>query len=223
VKKPNTVFSKINYLDFSPAPIVGVDEVGRGCLAGPVFACAVSFKNYTSEELKKLISSEEHSLLDFKDSKLLSEIRRNHMAPLIKKLHWVGLGSATVEEVDELNILQAALLAMKRAVGELESIMKIPAGHILVDGNFKIPDLKRTQTCVIKGDQRVAPISAASIVAKVHRDQYMSQIAEQYPQYCWHKNKGYGSAEHKSSISKLGPTLHHRKSFRGVKEYVSSS
>ena len=197
----------MDHTTFAPAPIVGVDEVGRGCLAGPVYAGAVCLRS-------------DDSLLLLTDSKLLSEKRRDEIAPLILNSHWVGIGSASVEEIDELNILQASLLAMKRAVEELEKQMGFSAGHVLVDGNQKIPDLKRPQTTLVKGDLRCLPISAASIVAKVARDQLMRDLAEKFPVYGFEKHKGYGCKTHRDAIATHGPSVWHRQSFRGVKEHL---
>ncbi len=203
-KKSQIEFPKIDWTEFSPTPVIGVDEVGRGCLAGPVYAAAVIFR---SEALHDLVT----------DSKLLSEKRRDELAELILKEHQVGIGSATVEEIDEINILNAALLAMKRAVEQLG----VSSGHVLVDGNKKIPGLKGfEQTTVVKGDLRVAPISAASIVAKVTRDRLMKDLGVQYPHYGFEVHKGYSTPIHKQSIATHGPCLVHRKSFAGVKEFV---
>nr|BFD59740.1 ribonuclease HII [Bdellovibrio sp. CKG001]BFD63104.1 ribonuclease HII [Bdellovibrio sp. HM001] len=203
-KKEKIEFPKIEWREFSPAPIIGVDEVGRGCLAGPVYAAAVIFK---SEALSDLVT----------DSKLISEKRRDEMAELILQEHHVGIGFATVEEIDELNILNASLLAMKRAVEKLG----VKSGHVLVDGNKKIPNLRGfEQTTVVKGDLRVAPISAASIVAKVTRDRLMKDLGAQYPHYGFEVHKGYSTPIHKQSIVTHGPCVAHRRSFAGVKEYV---
>jgi ribonuclease HII len=195
---------KIDWRKFSPTPVIGVDEVGRGCLAGPVYAAAVIFD---STELKNTVT----------DSKLLSEERREELFELIKEKHQVGIGYATVEEIDEINILQASLLAMKRAIEALG----VTSGHVLVDGNQKIPNLVGfEQTTVIKGDLRVAPISAASIVAKVTRDRLMKELGAKFPVYGFQDHKGYSTPVHKQSIVDHGPCDHHRKSFAGVKEYV---
>lgn len=197
-------FPEIPWLEFQPAPVIGVDEVGRGCLAGPVYAAAVIFK---SDILSDQVT----------DSKLLSEERREELAELILKEHYVGIGYATVEEIDELNILQASLLAMKRAVLQLGE----KTGHVLIDGNKKIPNLDSfVQTTVVKGDLRVPVISAASIVAKVTRDRLMKQLAEQYPGYGFEAHKGYSTVLHKNSIQEQGPCEVHRKTFSGVKEYL---
>lgn len=203
-KKEKIEFPKIEWRDFSPTPIIGVDEVGRGCLAGPVYAAAVIFK---SDALNDLVT----------DSKLLSEKRREELADLILKEHIVGIGSASVEEIDEINILNASLLAMKRAVEKLG----VKSGHVLVDGNKKIPNLKGfQQSTIVKGDLRVAPISAASIVAKVTRDRLMKDLGVKYPHYGFEVHKGYSTPVHKQSIVDHGPCIAHRRSFAGVKEYV---
>jgi len=195
---------KIDWRKFGPEPVIGVDEVGRGCLAGPVYAAAVIFD---SGELQNTVT----------DSKLLSEERREELALLIKQKHKVGIGYATVEEIDEINILQASLLAMKRAIENLG----VTSGHVLVDGNQKIPNLVGfEQTTVVKGDLRVAPISAASIVAKVTRDNLMKELGTKFPVYGFKDHKGYSTPVHKKSIVEHGPCDHHRKSFAGVKEYV---
>lgn len=203
-KSSKLILPKIDWKEFSPGPVIGVDEVGRGCLAGPVYASAVIFR---SEALNDLVT----------DSKLLSEKRREELAELILKEHHVGIGSASVEEIDELNILNAALLAMKRAVEKLG----VASGHVLVDGNKKIPDLAGfQQTTIVKGDLRVAPISAASIVAKVTRDRLMKSLGEQYPVYGFEVHKGYSTPVHKQSIVTHGPCSEHRRSFAGVKEHL---
>lgn len=186
--------------------IIGVDEVGRGCLAGPVYAAAVSFN---SDILSDLVT----------DSKLLSEKRRTELAIEIQKHHRVGIGFATVEEIDELNILQASLLAMKRAIEQ----MGATKGHLLIDGNQKIPNMSTSfkQTTVVKGDLRVSLISAASIVAKVTRDELMKNLGVEFPQYGFEAHKGYSTVVHKKSIAEHGPCIWHRRSFSGVKEYLS--
>lgn len=207
-KLNNQNLEPVDWRSFYPAPVVGVDEVGRGCLAGPVFAAAACLK---SDELVEHLT----------DSKLLSEKRREELAPEILKHHWVGVGFATVEEIDAINIFQASLLAMKRAVETLEKQMQIQAGHLLVDGSFKIPHLDRKQTTLIKGDLRCASISAASIVAKVTRDQLMRDHSLQYPVYGFESHKGYASAFHRQAIKEHGPCLLHRRTFSGVKEYLS--
>lgn len=199
-------YPKVDWRAYSPTPVIGVDEVGRGCLAGPVYAAAVIFKSDALSD-------------DVTDSKLISEERREELAELILKEHQVGIGYATVEEIDQINILQASLLAMKRAIEQLG----VSGGHVLIDGNMKIPGLEGfEQTTLVKGDLRVAPISAASIVAKVARDRLMKELGKKYPNYGFEVHKGYSTPAHMESISTHGPCLVHRKSFAGVKEYLES-
>lgn len=203
-KVAKKAYPKVNWREYFPEPVIGVDEVGRGCLAGPVYAAAVIFK---SDKLSD----------DVTDSKLISEERREELAELILKEHHVGIGFASVEEIDELNILQASLLAMKRAVLALG----VTGGHVLIDGNMKIPNLEGfEQTTIVKGDLRAAPISAASIVAKVTRDRLMKELSGKYPNYGFEAHKGYSTSTHMQSIVTHGPCEIHRKSFSGVKEYV---
>ena len=193
--------SPVDYLSFSPKPVVGVDEAGRGCLAGPVFAGAVIL-NFPQK---------------FKDSKLLSPKQRQNCTKEIKEKHLFGLGTASVEEIEEFNIHQASLLAMKRAVKQL-NLLK---GHLLIDGIHSIPQLSYlSQTPLIKGDQRASPISAAGILAKTERDKLLSEYSRQYPEYGFEQHKGYATKSHKSSIEKYGPSPIHRKTFSGVKEYL---
>lgn len=205
--KSNLDLPKINWTEFFPAPVIGVDEVGRGCLAGPVYAAAVIFR---TADLEDLVT----------DSKLISELRREELSELILANHHVGIGSASVKEIDEINILNASLLAMKRAIGNL----KVDGGHVLVDGNKKIPRLSRNfqQTTIIKGDLRAAPISAASIVAKVARDRLMKELGVQFPLYGFEIHKGYSTPVHKDSIAMHGPCKWHRRSFAGVKEHLEN-
>ncbi len=187
-----------------PKPVIGVDEVGRGCLAGRVYAAAVIFKH-------------KNNLEQFTDSKILSASRREELSKIILNEHHVGIGFASVDEVDKINIFQATFVAMKRAIAEL----KVTTGHVLVDGKFVIPSLKGfVQTPIIKGDLRAAPVSAASIVAKVTRDSYMARLGEKFPQYGFEQHKGYSTADHKSRIAQHGPCAEHRKTFRGVVEYI---
>ncbi|MBE8162596.1 MAG: ribonuclease HII [Bdellovibrionaceae bacterium] len=186
--------------------IIGVDEVGRGCLAGPVFAAAVVLpREYASQQL-------------FKDSKLLTAKAREELATLIIEVARVGVAFATVKEIFDLNILQASLLAMKRAVEKID----IKEATVLVDGKFTIPYLPSqfVQKAVIKGDSKHQEIAAASIVAKVTRDKLLVKMARQYPQYFFEKHKGYGTKLHKEAIQKWGPCQEHRSSFKGVKEFL---
>ena len=189
---------KINLENLSP-PIVGVDEAGRGALAGPVCAGAVILKNKAA----------------YKDSKSLNERQRAMMAEEIFKNHQAALGWASSEEIDRYNILQASLLAMKRAVLAL----KLEKASLLIDGKYIIPDFNNFfQIPVIKGDSFIDCISAASITAKHFRDQKLKLLAQKYPQYGFEKHKGYPTFEHKEAIKKWGRTSIHRKTFSGVKE-----
>ncbi len=191
--------------EIKPHPIVGVDEVGRGCLAGPVYAAAV-------------ILPQNYVLKGLTDSKKLSALQRKKLSQQIYLDCQVSLGFATVDEIDQINILQASLLAMKRAVEGL----KLPnQAHIIVDGNQKIPHLKWPQTTIIQGDNRAEPIAAASIVAKVYRDELMLELSQKYGGYGLEEHKGYATLQHKQSIATLGPTEIHRKSFAGVKEHIT--
>lgn len=184
--------------------IIGVDEVGRGCLAGRVYAAAV-------------VIDPKKDWSDFTDSKLISEKKRNELSDRIKKDHKYSIAFASVEEINQLNILHASLLAMKRAVEGLG----LEYGHVLVDGNKTITDLAYSyeQTTLVKGDYRAAPIAAAAILAKVERDRYITELGEKYPKYGFSGHKAYATKEHKSAIAEWGPCEEHRKEFKGVKEF----
>lgn len=187
--------------------VIGVDEVGRGCLAGDVYAAAVWFPKET--------------LIDgLKDSKLISASKRDIYFDLVKKSCAVGVGTASVSEIEKHNIRVAALLAMKRAVEALnlkkEEFLRC---HVLVDGRDTIPGLQCKQTALIKGDLRAAPISAASVIAKVTRDRDLEAMAKEFPEYGFDAHKGYGTKDHKDAIRKFGPSSVHRLKFSGVKEF----
>ena len=192
----------IDSTQFKPAPAIGVDEAGRGCLAGPVFATAVVLQNNDP----------------YYDSKSLLPEKRKQLAKKIILESIYAIGTATVEEIEQLNILQATFLAMKRAVLQLP----FHTGHIVVDGSFIIPNLPKKfhQTAIVKGDQRVFCISAASILAKVKRDEWISSQDKNYPQYGFSKHKGYATVHHRKAISHYGPCILHRKTFAGVKEFL---
>lgn len=187
-------------------PILGVDEVGRGCLAGPVYAGAVIFR---SRHHWKLIN----------DSKMMSEFDRERVAPLIYDAHYVGIGFASVEEIDDINILQASFLAMKRAIADLIDKAGVKPGHVLVDGHMEIPGLKFPQTPIVDGDATKLVIGAASIVAKVARDRVMKQLGVSYPGYGFENHKGYAVPSHRRAIKAKGPCVVHRRSFSGVYEW----
>jgi ribonuclease HII len=184
--------------------LVGTDEVGRGCLAGPVVAAAVILPPIApSSELAK-----ELALLN--DSKAIPPDVRDHLSSVLKRVCRYEIAEATVEEIDEINILQATLLAMRRAVNRLK--VKAPA-VLLVDGNKSIPSLRIKQLTVTAGDSKSASIAAASVLAKVHRDRLMCTLGEAHPEYMWHSNKGYGSRDHRLALDKLGMTPWHRRTF----------
>jgi len=176
----------------------GCDEAGRGCYAGPVFAAAVILPHQFH-----------HPLLN--DSKQVSEKNREILRPLIEKEAIAfAVATASVEEIDAINILQASILAMHRAIQQLQ---KKP-GFLLIDGNRFKPYPKIPHECVIKGDGKFASIAAASILAKTHRDEYMHRIHNEHPEYGWDRNKGYGTAIHRNALLKYGITPHHRRSFQ---------
>ncbi len=193
--------------------VVGVDEVGRGCLAGPVVAAAVMFK---VDELEPRFI-EDISELD--DSKKLTLEQRERLSVLIGDGAYSAIAECSSVEIDELNILRASLLAMKRAVQKL--LRKTPYNLseviLLVDGNKRIDYRGANQITVIKGDSNSASIAAASVVAKVYRDRLMKTLAEQHPHYHWHSNKGYPSKAHKEAIALYGLTEWHRQTFRWQK------
>lgn len=185
--------------------VVGVDEVGRGCLAGPVVAAAVHLPEI---DRKSELAA---SLVRLNDSKLLSQGQREKLSACIKSCAVYAIAEASVAEIDEINILHASLLAMKRA---RQSLQLAPFAVLLVDGNKKIPGLSDRQITVVKGDSKSASIAAASIIAKVHRDELMRKLSESYPDYGWHENKGYGSEHHRMAIRDFGITEWHRRSFK---------
>lgn len=182
--------------------VAGVDEVGRGALFGPVVAAAVVLPQESEAPL---------AALGVKDSKRLTARKREALVGSIQaKAHCFALGIASVHEIDRMNILQASLLAMKRAVSRLSDKPEL----CLVDGNQKIPHLDIAQQTLVKGDQTCLAIAAASILAKVWRDTLIMRLAERYPGYDLAANKGYGSARHRAAIARLGLTSQHRKSFK---------
>jgi ribonuclease HII len=180
--------------------VAGVDEAGRGPLAGPVFAAAV-------------ILDPMRPIAGLADSKTLSESKRDSLYIAIKEaaLSW-SIAEASVEEIDGLNILQATLLAMQRAVNGLN----VRPDEVLVDGN-RLPKLSMPAQAIVKGDSKVQAISAASILAKVERDRLMSSYCEQYPDFSFHVHKGYGTRQHLDEIERFGFLDIHRKTFNPVK------
>ena len=179
--------------------IAGVDEVGRGSLIGPVYAAAVILNKSINNKI-------------LKDSKQLSRNKRKTLFKYIKKNSTCALGKATGKEIEKINILNASLLAMKRAIKKLKKKPTL----VMVDGN-KLPELKNYKLkSVIKGDQKIPCISAASILAKVFRDKMISNLGKKFKGYDWNKNSGYGTKKHLKAIKNLGITIHHRKNFSPI-------
>lgn len=176
----------------------GCDEAGRGCLAGPVVAAAVILPPGFSNEL-------------LNDSKQLSERQRNNLRHIIEQeaTAW-AVAFVTPEEIDKINILQASILAMHNTISRLSP----KPDFLLIDGNRFNPYPGIPHKCIVKGDATYMSIAAASILAKTHRDEYMSAIAKEYPQYGWERNKGYPTRDHRTAIAAHGTTPHHRLSFR---------
>ena len=185
--------------------VAGVDEVGRGCLAGPVFAAAVILNN--NIEIKNI-----------KDSKKINFNNRLLISEYIKKNSTYAIGIASVQEIEKMNILNASLLAMQRALNRLKHKPYIA----YVDGLFAPKKIKIKCKTFIKGDEKITCISAASIVAKVSRDLFMINLAKKYPNYNWQKNFGYGTAAHLSGLKKYGITKHHRKKFKPIHNMLMS-
>jgi ribonuclease HII len=183
--------------------IVGVDEVGRGPIAGPVFAAAV-------------VLDPNHIPMGLNDSKKLSAKKRNLILSEIMKHADVSVGSASEREIEETNILQASHLAMVRAIDGLKSV----PGYILIDGNLVPSSLDIPATALIRGDASSVSIAAASIVAKVKRDLVMCDLGQHFPGYGWEKNAGYPTQQHLSALQDLGITPHHRRTFRPVRNIL---
>ncbi|MHA1539130.1 MAG: ribonuclease HII [Alphaproteobacteria bacterium] len=194
------------------ALIAGVDEVGRGPLCGSVVAAALCF---SQTDFDPTLWSE------INDSKKLSLIKREKIFLKLSEAAlagtvFVGVGEASVQEIDELNILQATFLAMTRAVDALS----ITPQHVLIDGNNIPPALTYPAEAIVKGDQKSLSIAAASIVAKVTRDREMACLSVEHPQYGWEKNAGYGTKAHLAALTEFGITKHHRRSFAPIKNMI---
>jgi len=179
--------------------MAGVDEVGRGCLAGPVFAAAVILNNDINTK-------------DIKDSKKIPFRKRILLSEYIKKNSIYAVGTASVEEINKINILNASLLSMKRALSKL----KPKPSMAYIDGLFVPKNMEIKCKTFIKGDEKIVSIAAASIVAKATRDLFMIKLGKKFPKYRWNKNFGYGTAEHIKSLRKYGVTKHHRKKFKPI-------
>ena len=179
--------------------VAGVDEVGRGCLAGPVFAAAVILNNDINTK-------------NIKDSKKIPFRKRILLSEYIKKNSIYAVGTASVEEINKINILNASLLSMKRALSKL----KLKPSMAYIDGLFVPKNMEIKCKAFVKGDGKIISISAASIVAKATRDLFMIKLGKKFPKYRWNKNFGYGTAEHIKSLRKYGVTKHHRKKFKPI-------
>ena len=184
---------------FKVNKIAGVDEVGRGCLAGPVFAAAVILNNKINRK-------------GIKDSKKIHFKKRILLSEYIKKNSIFAVGQASVEEINKMNILNASLLSMKRALDNLE----LKPSIAYIDGLFVPINVKIKCKNFVKGDEKIMCIAAASIVAKASRDLFMIKLGKKFPKYRWNKNFGYGTAEHIKSLKKYGITKHHRKKFKPI-------
>ncbi len=180
----------------SAGPIAGVDEVGRGPLAGPVLAAAVILRRPVE---------------GLADSKTLSVPRRERLARELESAAWIGIGAASTAEIERLDILRASLLAMRRAVGRLP----VRPGRVMVDGN-RAPELPVPVTCIVGGDRLVPEIMAAAIVAKVLRDRLMARLDRRWPGYGFTDHAGYPTRAHREALARLGPCPHHRRTFRPV-------
>ena len=182
--------------------IAGVDEVGRGPLAGPVVACAV------------IMPPDARAIRGVDDSKALTAVQRSKLAKLIfQRAVAVGVGAASVREIDRLNIYHASTLAMRRALGRLS----VAPDHVLIDGKA-IRSLRIPHTAVVHGDARCFSIACASIIAKVTRDRLMHSLARRYPTYRWEHNVGYATQDHIAGLAMVGITPHHRRSFMRIRQ-----
>jgi len=185
--------------------VAGVDEVGRGSLIGPVYAAAVVLNKTINIKL-------------LKDSKSLTKSKREKLSKYIKKNSEWSIGKASIKEIEKINILQASLLAMKRAIKKLKKKPSL----VLIDGN-KLPKINNYNLkSIIKGDQKIPSISAASIIAKVTRDKIVTNLGKKFRGYYWDQNFGYGTKKHLKAIKKLGVTRHHRKTFSPINKISST-
>ena len=190
---------------FKTNETAGVDEVGRGCLAGPVFSAAV-------------ILNKGINIKDIKDSKKIPFKKRILLSKYIKKNSIYAVGTASVKEINKINILNASLLSMQRALDKL----KLKPSIVYIDGLFAPKGLKIKHKTFVKGDEKITCISAASIVAKATRDLFMIRLGQKFPKYKWNKNFGYGTTEHLNGIRKYGITKHHRKNFKPIHNILMS-
>lgn len=193
-----------SFEDMQDGPVIGLDEVGRGPLAGPVVAAAVYIP----------LENRHHAVWrSVRDSKEISTLKRETLFPLIQSQCVYAVAAASVDEIDTINILQATFLAMRRAV----EMLPITPVHLLIDGNRTPKNWPWTSQSIVKGDSKSVSIAAASILAKVTRDRLMAELAKDYPHYGWEKNAGYGAPTHLAALDSYGITPHHRTSFAPVR------
>lgn len=192
--------------------VIGVDEVGRGPLAGPVVACACVLpdKNLPCDIIPHIT-----------DSKKISPAKRIQLYPHLQRHTLYAFGICDVDEIDTLNILNATMCAMTRAITSVMDITPTPAQHVLIDGNRIPHNCPLPATPIVKGDTISVSIACASILAKVYRDTLMQDLAKHYPVYHWQDNAGYGTAQHRRAIQTHGITPHHRKTFSPIKEIIA--
>jgi ribonuclease HII len=195
--------------------IIGIDEVGRGPLAGPVVACSAMLRDNNILDSKEQISDKKWDLV--RDSKKLSEKQREEAFNFVMKNFHVGVGICDHNTIDRINILESTYLAMKKSISELKIKQKENKVIILVDGNKEIPNLSMEQKAIVGGDRVVKSIAAASIIAKVTRDRLMKEYDKKWPEYSFAKHKGYGTKIHMEALVEHGPCEIHRKSFAPVK------
>ncbi len=189
--------------------VFGIDEAGRGCLAGPVVAACVAF----DWQKPNLIHDLDANFI-IRDSKLMSRAQRQESSSAIKECAFAyGVGVVESDVIDEINILQATFEAMRRAVAQINADQKSATNLFLIDGNQCVPKVTWNQKTIVDGDAKVFSIAAASIIAKEHRDALMEELHEQYPQYGFAQHKGYGTKMHREAILQYGPTPIHRKTF----------
>ena len=192
------------------AVIIGVDEVGRGPLAGPVTAAAVFVD-------RQKITLDLSTKID--DSKKVPQKKRATISKQIECMAIIGIGWASSREIDQLNILEATMIAMQRAVLSLRKQIILDPDYILIDGN-KVPNFDFPSKAIVRGDEKSLSIAAASIVAKSKRDAFMTSLSKLYPCYGWETNAGYGTREHLAAIEREGITAHHRRSFKPIANYL---
>ena len=194
--------------------VIGIDEVGRGPLAGPVISCAFIFFDMSIDSKELIFINDSKKLSLKKRIKAFKNISR------FKNLNKINykLGMASVKEIDKFNILEATKLSMRRAVKKLN----LPPTQLIIDGNIDLQLKDYPSKSVIKGDQKSYSIAAASIIAKIHRDRYMNFLSYRHPSYGWSSNAGYGTKKHIEEIYRKGITIHHRKSFEPIKSLIHS-